>query len=274
MQIKFKSFTNQINSMSGLISGLMQNDFTNQINHLSGQIVSGNIVNSNTGNLVDYNALNSGLNKTFSNVAKEFSTLNSKPVYLTNGGSSIGLKTELTIGNKNFFLQYPNQISGQHSVIGNLEGQTQKGFIAHKIIETTPTGFYLELSSPVPDSGFYFISVSFPTGNIFNNFNTISYKKANIINNLYYFDALDVSKTIEFTGNNSTLAIMRDNSMAPFFTGNYLNILQMGSGQITISGSGCSILSRNGAKRTLGQYSHATMIYQQDNQWFLYGDIF
>ena len=57
-----------------------------------------------------------------------------------------------------------------------------------------------------------------------------------------------------------------------FPIGSEVNICQMGAGQVTVAGSGVSILSTPGAKLR-AQYSAATLKKIQTMSWLLMGDL-
>lgn len=81
----------------------------------------------------------------------------------------------------------------------------------------------------------------------------------------------DQSKAVEMTSATAVdLTIPTDASVA-FPTGTYIVVIQMGAGQVTITGAGVTIQSSYGLK-TRTQYSMVTLLKRGTNVWIVSGD--
>ena len=83
----------------------------------------------------------------------------------------------------------------------------------------------------------------------------------------------DKGKTYE--GNNASAITLTipPNADVPLPVKSYVNVVQMGAGQITITaGSGVTLRSRNGLKLG-GQYAMATLYKRDTDEWVVGGDL-
>lgn len=68
-----------------------------------------------------------------------------------------------------------------------------------------------------------------------------------------------------------TLTIPTDSSVA-FEIGDQVNIAQLGAGQVTVGGAGVTLRSQGSKLKLNGQYSAATLIKIDTNEWVLVGN--
>lgn len=92
--------------------------------------------------------------------------------------------------------------------------------------------------------------------------------------NDYTLVLTDAYKIIEMDKSTAvTLSIPR-NINVPFPIGTEIKIAQLGTGQVTISPlSTVTIRSNGGKNKTTAQYSIATLVKRDVNEWYLYDDI-
>lgn len=89
----------------------------------------------------------------------------------------------------------------------------------------------------------------------------------------YTLEATDQSKIIEVDSVSGTTITIPNESVTTIFpTGTYIVIVQMGTGQVTIAGSGFTPLATPGLK-IRAQYSMATLIKRGTNSWIVGGDL-
>lgn len=81
----------------------------------------------------------------------------------------------------------------------------------------------------------------------------------------------DAGKMIELNNASAVSFSIATNAFVPFPLGTTLEIVQMGAGQVTVSGSGVTFRSRNGLK-TAGQYAVIRLWKQSTNTWVVSGD--
>jgi len=96
---------------------------------------------------------------------------------------------------------------------------------------------------------------------------------SDVATNNYIFTSADIGKVISISGNSLMTGLVPSATLYSFQTGDSISILQYGTGQLTISGSGCSLNSRGNAKKLAGQFAMAEILYKSYNNWILYGDI-
>ena len=92
--------------------------------------------------------------------------------------------------------------------------------------------------------------------------------------NDYTLVLTDAYKIVEMDKSTAvTLSIPR-NVNVPFPIGTEIKIAQLGTGQVTISPlSTVTIRSNGGKNKTTAQYSIATLVKRDVNEWYLYDDI-
>jgi hypothetical protein len=84
----------------------------------------------------------------------------------------------------------------------------------------------------------------------------------------------DAGKTINMNVSTANAITIPPNSSVAFPIGTTINIVQTGTGQVTVTaGSGVTLNSRNSNTKIAAQYSGATIIKLDTNTWILIGDI-
>jgi hypothetical protein len=82
----------------------------------------------------------------------------------------------------------------------------------------------------------------------------------------------DSCKVVEVLNSTAPTITIPPNGTVAFPVGTYINLVQMGSGVVTITtGTGVSLNGRNG-KRTAGQYAMATIYKTTTDTWLIGGD--
>lgn len=94
----------------------------------------------------------------------------------------------------------------------------------------------------------------------------------------YTFVLTDSNNTLVTASNaNTQTYTIPLNSSTPFPTGAQINLIQIGAGQVTISGASGVTVASNGATSTAPkcrvQYSSATCIKVATDTWYVIGDI-
>ena len=77
-----------------------------------------------------------------------------------------------------------------------------------------------------------------------------------------------------YSGSDNVITIP-SSSITNFKTGSQFLIIQSGSGQTSITGSGDGVIIRSagGKLKLSSQFSGATLIKKGDDEWYLFGDI-
>lgn len=84
----------------------------------------------------------------------------------------------------------------------------------------------------------------------------------------------DKGKTIEVTNAAGCTLTVPNNTNVPFPTNSYVDLVQIGAGQITITAdTGVTLRSKDGALLTFGQYSGASLYKRGTNDWVVVGDL-
>jgi co-chaperonin GroES (HSP10) len=84
----------------------------------------------------------------------------------------------------------------------------------------------------------------------------------------------DKGKTIEVTNAAGCALTVPNNSNVPFPTKSYVDVVQIGAGQVTITpDTGVTLRSKNGDLVTFGQYSGASLYKRGTNDWVVVGDL-
>lgn len=94
----------------------------------------------------------------------------------------------------------------------------------------------------------------------------------------YTFVLADADNKLVTLSNASAIAATIPlNSSVAFPTGTQLNIIQIGAGQVTVSGAGgvtlVSAASTSSTPKTRAQYSAMTLIKRDTDTWYAVGDI-
>ncbi len=102
--------------------------------------------------------------------------------------------------------------------------------------------------------------------------NTIDYETS--ASTSYTLALADAGKMEAFTSSSAVTITIPLNSSVAFPVKSRIDILQAGSGQITISPtSGVTLNSKGGKRKIFGQFSAATLIKVGTNEWTLIGDL-
>ena len=92
--------------------------------------------------------------------------------------------------------------------------------------------------------------------------------------NDYTLVLTDAYKIIEMDKNTAVTVSIPRNVNVAFPIGTEIKIAQLGTGQVTISPlSTVTIRSNGGKNKTTAQYSIATLVKRDVNEWYLYDDI-
>jgi hypothetical protein len=83
----------------------------------------------------------------------------------------------------------------------------------------------------------------------------------------------DAGKLVTLSNASAIALTVPTNAVAAYPTGTRIDLLQLGAGQVTISGAGVTFTSKGSALKITGQYSAATLIKTATNTWALIGDI-
>lgn len=89
----------------------------------------------------------------------------------------------------------------------------------------------------------------------------------------YTLNLNDIGKIVTLSNASPITLTIPLNSNTAFPINTRIDILQFGAGQVTVGGSGITILSSGSKLKLTGQYSAATLWKQATNTWVLIGDI-
>lgn len=90
----------------------------------------------------------------------------------------------------------------------------------------------------------------------------------------YTLGLTDAGKTITVNSSSNLTVTIPLNSSVPFVSGQRLDIIRIGTGEVSIAGTaGVTINSKNSNKRISSQYSGSTLIKIDTNTWVLIGDL-
>ena len=90
----------------------------------------------------------------------------------------------------------------------------------------------------------------------------------------YSLVSTDGGKIIEMNNASPNSITVPDNSTVSFQTGTQILISQYGSGETSLTWSGSVVVRSSGGKIKLnGQYSAATLLKRDTDEWYLFGDI-
>lgn len=89
----------------------------------------------------------------------------------------------------------------------------------------------------------------------------------------YTFALTDAHKLVTLSNASSITATVPPNSSVAFETGDQVNLLQLGAGQVTVAaGSGVTIRSEGSKLKLKGQYATATLVKIGTDEWVLLGN--
>lgn len=90
----------------------------------------------------------------------------------------------------------------------------------------------------------------------------------------YTFVLADRGKMLEFDKASALSATVPANTSVAFDVGDWIELVQIGAGQLTlVPDTGVSILSAGDKTKLSGQYSMATLVKRSANVWYLAGDL-
>lgn len=95
------------------------------------------------------------------------------------------------------------------------------------------------------------------------------------ITNNYNLGLADAGKTLLINSASDITVTVPLNSAVPFATGQRLDVVRLGAGNVTFAGADVSINinSKNSNKKIAARYSGATLIKYDTNTWVLIGDL-
>lgn len=82
----------------------------------------------------------------------------------------------------------------------------------------------------------------------------------------------DAHKLVTLSNASSITLTVPTNASIPFDIGDQVNLLQLGAGQVTISGAGVTLRSQGSKLKLNGQYSTATLVKIASDEWVLLGN--
>jgi hypothetical protein len=83
----------------------------------------------------------------------------------------------------------------------------------------------------------------------------------------------DVNTIITIDSSSATTLSIPANSAVPLPVGTKIDVIQLGTGQITVDGNGYDLSSSTGYMKTADQHSVITLYKINDNEWILGGDL-
>lgn len=90
----------------------------------------------------------------------------------------------------------------------------------------------------------------------------------------YTLSFSDLNQVVEMNSSSSVAFIVPSNASAAFSIGFYVDLVQVGTGQVTITpDSGVTLLSKDGALKLMGQYAAASLYKRGTNTWMVIGDL-
>jgi hypothetical protein len=102
-------------------------------------------------------------------------------------------------------------------------------------------------------------------------FNNLSFNPQ--IGTSYTLALSDAHKLVTLSNSNQITLTIPTDSVAAFEPGDQVNLLQLGSGQVTISGAGVQIRSEGNKLKIKGQYAIVTCVKIAANEWVVIGNL-
>lgn len=92
--------------------------------------------------------------------------------------------------------------------------------------------------------------------------------------NMYTLVLSDSSKLVEMDISIANTVTVPTNGSVGFATGTQIMVVQQGTGQTTLAGAvGVTILSAGNLLNLASQYSAATLVKRDTNEWYVFGDL-
>lgn len=92
--------------------------------------------------------------------------------------------------------------------------------------------------------------------------------------NMYTLVLSDTSKLIEMDISIANTVTVPTNGSVGFATGTQIMVVQQGTGQTTLAGAvGVTIRSAGNFLNLASQYSAATLVKRDTNEWYVFGDL-
>lgn len=89
----------------------------------------------------------------------------------------------------------------------------------------------------------------------------------------YQLDLSDAGKTITFTNSSPITVTVPTDAVAPFAIGTRIDLIQNGSGKVTLTAPGVVLKSKGSNKSIGGQYVAVSLLKESTNTWYLIGDL-
>jgi hypothetical protein len=90
----------------------------------------------------------------------------------------------------------------------------------------------------------------------------------------YTFATADAGKFVTFGASAATTATVPTNASVAFSTGTVINLVQLGAGEVTVSGaSGVTVSATDSATKLAAQYAAAQLLKTATDDWVLIGNI-
>ena len=97
--------------------------------------------------------------------------------------------------------------------------------------------------------------------------------RINALSSSYTITFDDVNTIITINSSSATTLSIPANSAVPLPIGTKLDVIQLGTGQITVNGNGYDLSSSTGYKKTANQHSVISLYKINANEWILGGDL-
>lgn len=92
--------------------------------------------------------------------------------------------------------------------------------------------------------------------------------------NMYTLVLSDTSKLVEMDISIANTVTVPTNGSVGFATGTQIMVVQQGTGQTTLAGAvGVTIRSAGNLLNLANQYSAATLVKRDTNEWYVFGDL-
>ena len=89
----------------------------------------------------------------------------------------------------------------------------------------------------------------------------------------YTLGVNDTGKTVKFSSSSSVTETVPNDSTYSFAVGQTIELVQMGSGTVTVASEGLTVLRSRLGVATFGQYSKIELMKIGSDEWLLSGDL-